>query len=58
MNNPEVLFNPEVQRKGAEVVKKWNKIAANLIVGGFSAGMNGFFAFQYVSFPGPVHHSS
>ena len=30
-NNPEVMFDPEVQRKGAEIVKKWNKITANLI---------------------------
>lgn len=31
MNNPDILFDPEVQRKGAEVVKKWNKITADLI---------------------------
>ena len=31
MNNPEVLFDAEVQREGAEIVKKWNKIVAELI---------------------------
>lgn len=30
-NNPDVMFTPEVQRKGAEIVKKWNKIVADLI---------------------------
>lgn len=30
-NNPEVMFDPEVQRKGAEIVKKWNKIVADMI---------------------------
>lgn len=30
-NNPEVMFDPEVQRKGAEIVKKWNKIVAEMI---------------------------
>ena len=25
MNNPEVLFDPEVMRKGAEIVKQINK---------------------------------
>lgn len=30
-NNPEVMFDEKVQQKGAEVVKKWNKIVANLI---------------------------
>jgi len=31
MNNPEVLFNKEVQQTGAGIVKKWNKITAELI---------------------------
>ena len=31
MNNPDTLFDTEVQRKGAEVVKKWNKIVAELV---------------------------
>ena len=31
MNNPDVLFNVDVQRKGAETVKHWNKITAALI---------------------------
>lgn len=31
MNNPEVLFNEEVMKKGAEVVKYWNKKTAELI---------------------------
>jgi ribonucleoside-diphosphate reductase alpha chain len=31
MNNPEVLFDIDNQRAGAEVVKKWNKITADLI---------------------------
>ncbi len=30
-NNPEFLFNPEVQRRGAEEVLKWNAIVADLI---------------------------
>ncbi len=30
-NNPDVMFNEAVQRKGAEIVKKWNKIVADLI---------------------------
>ena len=31
MNNPKVLFNPEIQRKGAELVKEYNKIVADII---------------------------
>ena len=31
MNNPDTLFNPEVQRKGVEVVRYWNKKIASLI---------------------------
>ena len=31
MNNPEVLFDERVQREGAGVVKKWNKITADVI---------------------------
>ena len=31
MNNPEVLFNKENMIKGAEEVKKWNKVTADLI---------------------------
>lgn len=31
MNNPDVLFDPENQRKGAEEVKKWNKVVAGMI---------------------------
>jgi ribonucleoside-diphosphate reductase alpha chain len=31
MNNPDVLFDKEVQQKGAAVVKKWNKIVADMI---------------------------
>lgn len=31
MNNPEVLFNPEVQQEGARIVRHWNKIVAELI---------------------------
>jgi len=31
MNNPKILFDPEIQRQGAEIVKKWNKITAKLI---------------------------
>jgi ribonucleoside-diphosphate reductase alpha chain len=31
MNNPDILFNKEVMKKGAEIVKHWNKITANLI---------------------------
>ena len=31
MNNPKVLFDKEVMKKGAEVVKYWNKVTADLI---------------------------
>lgn len=31
MNNPDILFDPEVMLEGAEVVKYWNKITADLI---------------------------
>ena len=31
MNQPDVLFNPEHQRLGAETVKYWNKVTAELI---------------------------
>lgn len=31
MNNPDVLFDKEVMKKGAEVVKYWNKVVAKLI---------------------------
>jgi len=31
MNNPDILFDVEVQRKGAGIVKKWNKIVAKMI---------------------------
>lgn len=31
MNNPGVLFDKATQREGAEIVKHWNKITANLI---------------------------
>lgn len=31
MNNPDVLFDPEVMRKGADIAKHWNKIVADLI---------------------------
>jgi ribonucleoside-diphosphate reductase alpha chain len=31
MNNPDVLFNEEILREGARVVKKWNKIVADKI---------------------------
>lgn len=31
MNNPEVLFDPEVMKKGAEIVKQHNKRVANII---------------------------
>lgn len=31
MNNPEILFNPEILRKGAGIVKQWNKVVAELI---------------------------
>lgn len=31
MNNPDILFDVEIQREGAETVKYWNKITAALI---------------------------
>ena len=31
MNNPDILFDKETQRTGAEIVKKWNKKVAELI---------------------------
>ncbi len=31
MNNPQVLFDEEVLREGASIVKYWNKVTANLI---------------------------
>lgn len=31
MNNPDVLFNKEVQQEGARIVKHWNKVVAGLI---------------------------
>ena len=31
MNNPIILFNPEIQRKGAEIIKETNKIISSLI---------------------------
>lgn len=31
MNNPSILFDPEVMQKGAEIVKYWNKVVAKLI---------------------------
>ena len=31
MNNPDILFDVKVQRKGAEIVKYWNKYVADLI---------------------------
>lgn len=31
MNNPDVLFDKEIQREGAAIVKHWNKVVANLI---------------------------
>ena len=31
MNQPDVLFNLENQRLGAETVKYWNKVTAELI---------------------------
>ena len=31
MNQPDILFNVEHQRLGAEVVKYWNKVTAELI---------------------------
>lgn len=31
MSNPDILLNPEIQRKGAEIIKLTNEIVANLI---------------------------
>lgn len=31
MNNPMILFNPEIQRKGAEIIKETNKIISSFI---------------------------
>ena len=31
MNNPQILTNEEILKNGAEIVKKWNKITADLI---------------------------
>lgn len=31
MNNPMILFNPEIQKKGAEIIKETNKIVSSLI---------------------------
>ena len=31
MNNPKILFNPEIQRKGAEIIKETNKKVAKLL---------------------------
>ena len=31
MNNPDILFDKQVQYNGAQIVKKWNKIVADLI---------------------------
>ena len=31
MNNPDILFDVNNQRKGAETVKHWNKVTADLI---------------------------
>jgi ribonucleotide reductase, class II len=31
MNNPEILFNPEILKAGAEITKYWNKVTAELI---------------------------
>jgi ribonucleoside-triphosphate reductase len=31
MNNPTILFNPEIQKKGAEIIKETNKIISTLI---------------------------
>jgi len=31
MNNPQILTNPDILRKGAEIVKYWNKYTAELI---------------------------
>ena len=31
MNNPDILFDEEIQREGARVVKHWNRVTAKLI---------------------------
>lgn len=31
MNNPSILLNPEIQKKGANIVKKYNKIVADIL---------------------------
>ena len=31
MNNPNILFDPEIQKEGARIVKHWNKIVADMI---------------------------
>ena len=31
MNNPSILLNPEIQKKGANIVKKYNKIVAKIL---------------------------
>lgn len=31
MNNPNILFNEEIQKQGADIVKYWNKKVANMI---------------------------
>ena len=31
MNNPKILFNEEILKEGARIVKKWNKITADLL---------------------------
>lgn len=31
MNNPSILLNPEIQKKGANIVKKYNKIVAEIL---------------------------
>lgn len=31
MNNPNILFNDDIQREGARIVKHWNKVVAKMI---------------------------
>ena len=31
MDNPDILFDPEIQKEGAEEIRKWNKIVAPMI---------------------------
>ena len=31
MNNPKILFNPEIQKKGANIIKATNKIISSLL---------------------------